>query len=78
MPATIAADDLARIFAARVVAGDQHAVRQALRHRTHLRPLARIAVAAAAENTDQIPAARRRRFAQHTVSAFSSASGVCA
>jgi hypothetical protein len=69
-------DDGVRIFAARIVAGDQHVV-GCLRDLAHLRTLARIAVAAAAEHAPQLAAAVGRHW-RSAARVFSSASGVCA
>src|SRR5438046_5808114 len=48
-------DDRLRLFRPRVVAGDDHVVREARGGRAHHRALARIAIAAAAENADEAP-----------------------
>ena len=53
-----------RILVARIVAGQDHDVGQACRNFAHQRALARIAVAAAAEDADQAPAAHHGRLAQ--------------
>ena len=52
-------DDGERVLAARVVRGQDHPVGEAGRHLAHLRPLARVAVAAGADDDDH-PAARPR------------------
>ena len=49
-------DDGVAVFAARVVVGDDHEVGSALGDRRHLRTLAAVAFAAAAEHADQPPA----------------------
>ena len=53
-----------RVFAARVVAGDEHFIGQPRGGRAHQRALAFVAVAAAAEHGPEPPAARRRQRAQ--------------
>ena len=58
------AQDLRRRLGARVVGGDDHAAGQPGRDRAHLRPLAAVAVAAAAEHADQLAAARLRQGLQ--------------
>ena len=70
------ADDRRRILGARVVGGDDRQVGVARRDLAHERPLAAIAIAAAAEHDDQPPpGATSGRIA---AMARSSASGVCA
>ena len=64
-----------RLFAARIVVGDDHAVGLLRGDRAHQRALALIAVAAGAKHDDE-PAASRRDAAPS--SAFASASGLCA
>ncbi len=68
-------DDRRRILRARVVRGDDRVVGQAGGDRAHLRALAAVAVAAAAEDAR---AAGPRPAAARRVSTFSSESGVCA
>ena len=69
--------DSRRVFAARVVAGHHDALGKARRDGAHLRPLARIAVAAAAEHAHELAAVTPPR-ASAPAATFSSASGVCA
>ncbi len=52
--------DRGRILAARIVAGDDDAIGASARDAPHFRPLAGIAVAAAAEHADQLTARRDR------------------
>ena len=69
--------DEARRLAARVVAGDDHPVGEALRDRAHQRGACRRRGCPAAEHAPQPSAALAGKRAQR-FSAFSSASGVCA
>ena len=55
-------DDRVAVFAARIVVGDDDAIGQRLGDRAHLRTLARVALAAAAEHADQRAGACARRL----------------
>ncbi len=57
-------DDALRILAARIVVGDEERVGERLGDPAHLRALAAVALAAAAEHAQQPPAAMRARGAQ--------------
>ena len=74
-PTRISLDDRLGVLGARVVGGDDHPVGQPPGDLAHQRPLAAVAVAAAAEHHVQ-PAVGERRAA--AASTFSSESGVCA
>src|SRR5881394_4438742 len=50
------AGDRGRVFAARVVAGDQHPIGELPRKPAHLGPLAPVALAAGAEQADELAA----------------------
>ena len=56
-PLTNVGDDGVAVFGARVVVGDDDLIGESLGDRAHQRPLARIAIAAAAEDADQLAAA---------------------
>src|SRR5688500_8773423 len=50
-------DDPVRVFGARVIAGDDHLVREPARDASHERTFAPVAIAAAAEDADELAAA---------------------
>ena len=57
-------DDDVAILAARIVVGDDNAIRESLRNRSHLRSLALIALAAAAEHADKLASTMRAQAGQ--------------
>src|SRR2546430_11057987 len=63
------ADDRAGILAARIIAGDDHAIGQPRGHTAHFRPLAAITVAAAAEHAYELAGTHdgRTQRGQHLI-----------